>query len=142
MMKTVGRILAILLAVTAVAGATYALGQTSWFAEQVASRGGDRGGFERPDGEEFGELAGPGFGQDGRPERPEFGDDGGSPGFEGRGREGAGGFNLFALAAFARTLVPIALVTTAVVLLTKLADGWRKRGKTAVAAPGDPLNQA
>ncbi|MCC6606186.1 MAG: hypothetical protein IT327_23470 [Anaerolineae bacterium] len=134
MMKTVGRILAILLAVTAVAGATYALGQTSWFASQVASRGGDRGGFERPEGEEFGELAGPGFGQDGRPERPEFGD--------GRGRDGADGFNLFALAAFARTLVPIALVTTAVVLFTKLADGWRKRGKTAVAAPGEPLNQA
>jgi hypothetical protein len=88
----------------------------------------------------FGELPGLGFGQDGRPERPRMVD--GGPGLTGGAGTSADGFNLFALAAFARTLVPMALVTTAVVLFTKLADGWRKRRKTAVAAPGDPLNQA
>ncbi len=130
-MKTIGRILVILLAITAVAWATYALGQTSWFAEQVAGRGGDRDRIQLQDGDGSGEFGQPGFGQGGRPARPDFGGEGGT-GFEGRGRDGASGVNLFAVAEFARTLLPMALVITAVVLITKLTDSWRKRRKTAV----------
>ncbi len=139
MMKTIGRILVILLAITAVAAATYALGQTSWFAEQFASRAGDRDRIQLQDGEGFGEAVA-GFDRGGRPDRPGF--DGEDAGFAGRGREEAGGFDLFAVAEFARILVPLALVLTAVVLFTKLGDGWRKKRKTAVAAPGEPVNQA
>lgn len=134
-MKTIGRILAILLAITAVAGATYALGQTSWFAQQFAGgSGGDRDRIQLQDGDGSGEFGQPGFGQGGRPARSDFGGEGGA-GFEGRGHEGAGGFNVFALAEFARTLIPMALVITAVALLTKFTDSWRKRRKTAAAAP-------
>jgi hypothetical protein len=131
-MKTIGRILVILLAIAVVAGATYALGQTSWFAEQFGSRAGDRDRIQLQDGDGFGEGA-PGFDRGGRPNRT---------GFDGRGRDEADGFNVFAGAEFVRILLPMAVVITAVVLLTKLANGWRKRRKTAVAAPGDPLNQA
>lgn len=139
MMKTIGRTLVILLAITAVAAATYALGQTSWFAEQFASRSGDRDRIQLQDGDGIGEAA-PGFDRGGRPGRT--GSDGEGAGFAGRGREEVGGFDLFAVAEFARTLVPLALVLTAVVLLTKLVDRWRKKRKTAVAAPGEPVNQA
>ena len=139
-MKTIGRILAILLAITAVAGATYALGQTSWFAQQFAGGGGgDRDRIQLQDGEGAGEFGQPGFGQGGRPARPDFGGEGG---FEGRGHEEAGGFNLSGLSEFARTLIPMALVITAVVLITKLGDTWRKRRKTAAATPSEPLAES
>lgn len=131
-MKTIGRILVILLAIAVVAGATYALGQTSWFAEQFGSRAGDRDRIQQQDGDGFGEGA-PGFDRGGRPNRPGF--DGEDAGFAGRGREEADGFNGFAVAGFVRILLPMAVVITAVVLLTKLANSWRKRRKTAVASP-------
>lgn len=141
-MKTIGRILAILLAITAVAWATYALGQTSWFAEQFAGGGGgDRDRIQLQDGEGAGNFTPPGFGQGGRPARPDFGGEG-EGGFDGRGHDGAGGFNVFALSEFARTLIPMALVITAVVLITKFGDKWRKRRKTAVAPSSEPLTES
>lgn len=127
-MKTVVRILAILVAITAVAWGTYALGQTSWFTQQFADGPGERDRISERDGEDVGQ---PGLGL-GRGNRSESGGE-----FEGRGRDRAAGFNLLGVTEFARTLLPMALVITAVVLLSKLADTYRKRKKNANSPPNE-----
>ena len=111
-MKTVLRILAIVLVITAVAGATWAIGQTEWATQQFGFRGGPDGGRPRLEGDNDDD----GF----RPPVGEFGP-GGRPDFDNRfGDQGrGGGFNIFAVAGFMRTLVPLAILTTIVVLLSK-----------------------
>ena len=124
-MKTIWRILIILLAITAVAGITYALGQTQFFSQLQNVDGSFAGG--RPAPGDFDGDALP-FERGGRPEPGE--------GFAGRGGErDQGGFNLFAMAAFMRTLIPIALVTLAVILTTKLATWLRTRPRKEQTEP-------
>lgn len=121
-MKTVGRLVLILLAITAVASATYALGQTQ-VVSQIAFAG------DGPDGRRIVEGEFEGFGPAfERGDRPEPG-----AGFGGRdgehARRGDGSFNLSAVSGFAKTLIPIALVITAVILATKVIDWLRSRAR-------------
>jgi hypothetical protein len=131
-MKTIGRILLILLAVTAVASLTYALGQTQFFSQQLFAGGRHEDG--RPAAGDFNGSPPP-FAQGDRP--------GPGEGFGLRGGErGRDGFNLFAAAEFARTLIPIMLITVAVVLLTKLGDRVRKRRQKGQIGPPTNLTNS
>ncbi|MFZ1397886.1 MAG: hypothetical protein WAS33_13350, partial [Candidatus Promineifilaceae bacterium] len=121
-MKTILRILAIVLVITAVAGATYALGQSDWVTQQLGFTEGRGRGEARLDDDDDG------FRQPGgafeRGERSEFGG-----GFGDRDRDGRGGVNLLAITGFVRTLLPMALVIAVVVSLSLSAQWvrrWRK----------------
>ncbi len=118
-MKTILRILAIILVITAVAAGTYKLGQSQWATQQLGVFGGPgrEEGRPRPDGNNE-----DGFrpSENGVP-RPDFGDGFGDR--DGRGR----GFNIFAAAGFVRTLLPIALVTAVVVIISLLAQRYHRR---------------
>lgn len=124
-MKTVWRISIILLAITAVASLTYALGQTQFFSQQLFAGGRLEDG--RPAAGDFNGSPPP-FLQGERP--------GPGEGFGLRGGErGRGSFNLFAAAEFARTLIPIMLITVAVIFITKLGDWVRKRRQKGQTGP-------
>lgn len=121
-MKTILRILAIVLVITAVAGATYAVGQSAWVTQQFGLRDGrGEGRFEHDDDADDFRPAEGAFERD---ERPGF-----AGGFErGRGEHG-GGINLFAITGFVRTLLPMTLVIGVVVSLSLSAQWirrWRK----------------
>ena len=114
-MKTIGRILVILTAALLVASGTYALGHSNWVQQNFA---GGRGDFRGRDG--FGDGGGrlqlpPTF-EDNRFERDGFG---GQEGFPRDGGRLGSPFSLGSLFEFARTLVPIALVTIIVAFLMR-----------------------
>ena len=139
-MKTISRIMIILLAATLIGGVTYALGNRSWGTAQAAfgERAGER--FTREAGAAgTGEMAGqPGhIDQRGmRPERRE----GGHGGFD---RDGGHGFGFFGMLGLARTIVPIALIIGAVLLASNGLGRFfnRRKGNSApVAATAGPVD--
>ena len=139
-MKTISRIMIILLAATLIGGVTYAIGNSSWGTAQAAfgGRGGER--FAREAGAAgTGEMAGqPGhIDQRGmRPERRE----GGHGGFD---RDGGHGFGFFGMLGLARTIVPIALIIGAVLLASNGLGRFfnRRKGNSApVAATAGPVD--
>ena len=128
-MKTIFRILAILLAITVVAGATYAIGQSGLVSQQTSLRGEEGRHLGRGQGE-FGH-----FDEDvDQGERPNFGSESGD---RDRDRQSLG-FDAFALSSFARILLPMALVITAVVLLSMAGQWWRNRSKNRPSPPDTP----
>ena len=139
-MKTISRIMIILLAATLIGGVTYALGNRSWGTAQAAfgERAGER--FTREAGAAgTGEMAGqPGhIDQRGmRPERRE----GGHGGFD---RDGGHGFSFFSMLGLARAIVPIALIIGAVLLASNGLGRFfnRRKGESApVAATAGPVD--
>ena len=112
-MKTLFRILVILVAACVVIGVTYAIGQTEWAAERAQS------GFSHKPAE--GSLS---------PEGVEHAEGRGVPreelGRHGGGRE-ASPFSSSSLLSFAHTLIPMALVIVVVALVTKGIDAIRRR---------------
>lgn len=100
-MKTMTRILIILLAALTVVGATWAVGQSSSNSSTTT--------FVRGERAEFG-------GTEGRPVGPE--------GREGFDRDGSQLLSVRGWLGFAETLVPIALIITVVALPTSL---WKRR---------------
>lgn len=118
-MRTILRILAIVLTITAVAGITYAIGQTDLISQQFGRLGesGHDGGRSRV------EAGNDGFERDAR---PDFGG--------GHAAERGGGFNLSAVAEFAKTLVPITLVIGLVALFSK-GNQWLKRRRKNAPPP-------
>ena len=139
-MKTISRIMIILLAATLIGGVTYALGNRSWGTAQAAfgERAGER--FTREAGAAgTGEMAGqPGhIDQRGmRPERRE----GGHGGFD---RDGGHGFSFFSMLGLARAIVPIALIIGAVLLASNGLGRFfnRRKGNSApVAATAGPVD--
>ncbi|MEZ4679404.1 MAG: hypothetical protein R2932_34805 [Caldilineaceae bacterium] len=107
-MKTLGRIVIILVAALVVVGATWAVGQSG------GNSGGNSGSFARRTRPEFSAEAG-------RPARPdgelrEFGERG--------GRDGAQLLSLRGWLGFGQTLVPMAIIIALVALPTSL---WKKR---------------
>ncbi|MEZ4593679.1 MAG: hypothetical protein R3D55_21430 [Chloroflexota bacterium] len=127
-MKTFLRILAILLVITAVATATYALGQSQWVTQQLGFNEGRGRGEGRFDDDDSFRPSGGAFE---RGERPEFGG-----GFGDRDRDGRGGVNLLAVTGFVRTLLPMALVIAVVVSLSLSAQWvrrWRKEQADSAA---------
>lgn len=130
-MKTIWRILVILLVGTAVAGGTYIVGQSPWVTQRFGFRDGGRpergldnddDGF-RPDQGDFQPGA--------RPESNE--------GFRGE-RGGRGGINLFAVTGFVRTLLPMTVVIAAVVVVSWIGDKVRRqrRDRQSVADTAVP----
>ena len=132
-MKTISRIMIILLAATLIGGVTYALGNRSWGTAQAAfgERAGER--FTREAGAAgTGEMAGqPGhIDQRGMgPERRE----GGHGGFD---RDGGHGFSFFSMLGLARAIVPIALIIGAVLLASNGLGRFfnRRKGNSAPVA--------
>lgn len=136
-MKVVFRILVILVAAFVVVGVTYAIGRTEWATERAQSAfsrpspGGSQSpeGFERPEGR--GGLP-EGFERSEGESRPPQGSEipGGSE-RRGGGRP-ASPLSTASLTSFARTLIPMALVVTVVVLATKGIDAIRRRTNPAI----------
>lgn len=121
-MKNIAKILIIALVAVLVAGSTWLIGNQSGTSGALPERG-PRGEFD---------------GDDGRPDG--FPDEAGFP--ERGGREG-GGFNLFGIAGFAQTLIPIALIIAGVVFLQSVIGRiHRGRNKTNTPPPPDPLTPA
>lgn len=118
-MKTIWRILVIVLVITAVAGGTYIVGQSSWVTQRFGIRGGGRPEHDHDDDDNGFRLA---EGEFERGERPES-----DEGF--RGEHGRGGINLSAITRFARTLVPITMVIAVVAALTWITDKVRRQRK-------------
>ncbi len=100
-MKTIARVMIIMLAAMTVIGATWAVGQSSGNSNATIFVGRDRADFG---------------GREGRPARPEGGD--------GFARDGSQFLNVRGWLGFAETLVPITLIITAVALPTNL---WKRR---------------
>ncbi len=139
-MKTISRIMIILLAATLIGGVTYAIGNSNWGTAQAAfgGRGGER--FSRAAGAVGnGEAAAQPLRTDQHGSRPEH-REGGHGGFD---RDGGRGFSFFGLLGLARTILPIALIIGVVVLA---ANGIgqlfnRRKGKsTPVAATIPPVD--
>lgn len=113
-MKTVLRIVLILLAALAVTGVTYAVSQSSWATAQFAGAPGGERGAGRPGGA-FDPSTAASAGE--------------RPGGRGEGGEHGGG-NLFAFAAFLRILLPMALMIGGVTLI-RMAAARVQRRRTA-----------
>jgi hypothetical protein len=130
-MRTLLRVVVILMVALVVAGVTYAVGSSEWVADRMEgslARGGP-GGFEAREGlgPPEGEL------QDTEGFQGTQGDSG-SPGEFGR-REGGRSASVFSsasLISFAHTLVPMALVIGAVTLLGKVIGTIRRRSHSAI----------
>lgn len=125
-MKTIAKILVIVLVAVLVGGATWLIGNQAGASGAFPERGA-RGDF------------------DGDGDRPEgFPDGSGFPergGREGRGERDGDGFNLFGIAGFAKTLIPITLIIALVVLVQNVV-GRIRRGRDKTAPPPDPLTPA
>lgn len=130
-MKTIGRIVVILVAVLIVAGGTWLIGYKMGSSQNVAfAERGQRGGFDFE-----GDRPVPGDGT--VPNQGEFPD---GQGFPNRGRDGdgeRGGFNISGIAGFAQTLIPITLIIAAVVLIQSVVTRFR-RGKNKLPSDTTP----
>ncbi|GAB4580721.1 MAG: hypothetical protein Fur0022_34630 [Anaerolineales bacterium] len=104
-MKTLFKILVILLSAMLIAGAAYALRRTDWGQSLLA-----KSGEERPEGAEM-------FTDGERPTPPD----------EDFVRDSASGFRLESLASFAKTLIPIALLIFMINTLPALFQSITRR---------------
>lgn len=120
-MKTVIRIVLILLAALAVTGVTYAVSQSAWATAQFAGAPGGERSEGRPSGA-FDPSTAASAGE--------------RPSGRGEGGEHGGGVNLFAFAAFLRILLPMALMIGAVTLIRAVAARVQRRRDRAAPATG------